>query len=61
MEKLTYSIEEARLAIGIGKNAMYALVHQQGFPAVRIGKRIVIPVDSLREWLNRQGTEQQNA
>lgn len=55
MEKLTYSVEEARIAIGLGRNAMYALVHQEGFPSVRIGKRIVIPVEALKEWLKQNG------
>ncbi len=55
MEKLGMSIEEARLSMGIGRSAMYALVHQKGFPAVRIGKRIVIPVEALKEWLKQNG------
>lgn len=61
MEKLTYTVDELAQALSIGRNQAYNLCHEQGFPAIRIGKRLVIPVDSLREWLRAQGTEQRNA
>lgn len=56
MEKLTISVTELGKMLGIGRNSAYALVHRQGFPAVHLGKRIVIPMDALRAWLeeNRQ-------
>lgn len=61
MEKLTYTVDELAQALSIGRNQAYNLCHEQGFPSIRIGKRLVIPVDSLREWLKEQGTEQRNA
>lgn len=56
MEKLTISVTELGKMLGIGRNGAYALVHRQGFPVIRLGKRIVIPLDALRAWLdeNRQ-------
>ena len=56
MEKMTMSVTELGTALGIGRNGAYALVHQEGFPAVKLGKRIVIPVDALKEWLKKYGT-----
>lgn len=61
MEKLTYTVDELAQALSIGRNQAYNLCHEQGFPSIRIGKRLIIPVDSLREWLKEQGTEQRNA
>lgn len=58
MEKLTISIKELCAMLGIGRNAGYELVARVDFPSVRIGKRIVVPIDGLREWLARGGTEQ---
>ena len=58
MEKITISVSELGEMLGIGRNSAYALVHQQGFPSVQLGKRIVVPVEGLREWLAQGGTVQ---
>lgn len=58
MEKLTLSVSEMQKALGIGRNTAYELVNREDFPAVRLGKRIVIPVEGLTAWLKAQGTEQ---
>lgn len=34
-----------------GTNAAYNLCHKPGFPAVRIGKKIIIPKEALKKWL----------
>lgn len=47
-------ITEAALMIGICEKSMYALAASDGFPSVRLGKRILIPVDGLRTWINSQ-------
>lgn len=56
MEKLVISVSELQNILGIGHNSVYALVKRPDFPAVRIGKRIVIPVDGLKQWLNENST-----
>ena len=55
MEKVCYSVSELGAVLGIGRNGAYALVHQEGFPAIKLGKRIVIPVEALKEWLKQNG------
>ena len=55
MEKLTISVSEMQKALGIGRNTAYELVNRADFPAVRLGKRIVIPVEALNAWLEKQG------
>lgn len=57
MEKLTISATELPRVLGVGRNTAYELVKRSDFPAVRIGRRIVVPVDALREWLERQASE----
>lgn len=52
--KLTYSVKEMAQVLGIGIAAAYALVKKPGFPAVHVGKRVVVPVDGLRRWLDEQ-------
>lgn len=54
MEKMAISIEEFATMVGIGRTKAYELSRTQGFPAVRLGKRVVIPVKSLEKWLAEQ-------
>lgn len=56
VEPVAVSIPEAALLLGICPKNMYALAASDGFPAIRLGKRILIPVDGLRDWANRQAT-----
>lgn len=39
-------------ALGISRSGAYALVRSEGFPALKIGSRIVIPKDELLEWIH---------
>jgi len=59
MEKLAYSVPELAEALGIGRNVAYELVQRPGFPTIRIGKRIVVSVEGLKAWLERQAHEGQ--
>lgn len=54
MEKLTVTVEEMAGIIGGPKPKAYELAHSENFPAVRIGRRIVVPVDELKRWLASQ-------
>ena len=51
MEKTTMSVQELSAQLGISLSKAYALAKSEGFPSVRIGTRILIPVDAFREWL----------
>ena len=52
-EKLTLSVEELANELGISKPIAYELTRRDGFPSVRVSeRRIIIPVDALRSWLN---------
>lgn len=55
MEKLTISVDELATQLGISRPLAYELTRREGFPAVRLGeRRIVIPVDNLKRWLDAQ-------
>ena len=51
MEKTTMSVQELALQMGISLPKAYDLVKSDGFPSIRIGTRILIPVDAFRKWL----------
>ncbi len=40
-------------ALGISRAGAYALLHRRGFPALRIGKRLMVPKDKLTAWIDR--------
>ena len=51
-ERLTLSVSEAA-ELGICAKQCYDLVHVDGFPAIRIGRRIRVSKDGLREWVRK--------
>ena len=46
------SVPQLASALGISRSGAYALVRTSGFPALKIGSRIVIPEDELLEWIH---------
>lgn len=51
MEKFTISVQELSSRMGISLPKAYQLVKKPGFPVLRIGTRILIPIDALNKWL----------
>lgn len=54
MERTTMSVQELSAQIGISLPKAYELVKTPGFPTLRIGTRILIPVDAYKAWLIKQ-------
>ncbi len=54
INKLTYTVEEMGEAIGVSRVKAYELANSKDFPKIRLGKRIVIPIESLNKWLENQ-------
>ena len=40
--------------LGVGISSAYELMHEKGFPSVRIGKRFIVPRDDLKRWMEEQ-------
>lgn len=53
-EKKTYTVQEIKQILGIGKNAAYDLVNKNYFKSVRIGSSIRISKRSFDKWLEDQ-------
>ena len=51
MEKATMSVQELSAYMGISLPKAYELTKREGFPTIRIGTRILVPVDAFKEWL----------
>ena len=54
MEKTTISVAELSIQMGISLPKAYELVKKPGFPTIRVGARILIPVDAFNRWLDSQ-------
>lgn len=59
-EKLCLKPKEAAAVVGVSPPVMYDLCRREDFPTIRIGRAILIPVDSLKVWLEQQTKAQRN-
>lgn len=57
MERTTMSVQELSAQMGISLPKAYELVKSPSFPTLRIGTRILIPIDAYRKWLTEQATK----
>lgn len=46
-KKLTYSVPEMAMALGVSKPKAYELVNRSDFPKIRLGKKIVVPIQEF--------------
>ena len=54
VEKKTYSVEEAACVVGVSARYMYDLVKTNGFPVIKVGRRLLVPIKALDLWLEEQ-------
>lgn len=50
-EKLTFTMKEASVALGVGKTTLYRAIAEGRLAALKLGNRTLIPADALRSWL----------
>ena len=42
--------------LGISPSSCYELMHEKGFPVLRVGNRLVVPKEKFRQWVEEQIT-----
>lgn len=52
--RITISTKEAAQMLGVSLPTMYELVHIEGFPSIRVGKKILVSVEGLKHWVNER-------
>lgn len=52
--RITYTVDEVAKLLGLSTANAYKLTQTKGFPAIRIGKRIIVPKAGLNQWLEEQ-------
>jgi excisionase family DNA binding protein len=61
MDKLLLRPVEAAEAIGIGRSKVYELLASGELPSIRIGGSVRVPLDKLRDWIDRKSAERTEA
>lgn len=51
---LALSADDVAQVLGISRANTYNLMRSKGFPVLKIGKRMTVPKDKLREWMDKQ-------
>jgi excisionase family DNA binding protein len=45
---------EAQVYLGIGRSLAYQIFNRQDFPSIRIGRRLLVRLDALDQWMDAQ-------
>lgn len=51
-DKLSITVDEAAKLLGVGRNTMLEFVKMDGFPAIRLKRKIIIDKESLPKWFS---------
>jgi len=55
LKRETLTVEEASIVLGIGRTAAYEAARRGQIPAIRIGRRLVVPRAALGKMLSGNG------
>ena len=51
---LFLNAEVVAKTLGVSSSTAYELMHEKGFPSLRIGNRIVVPKEKFQQWVEEQ-------
>ena len=54
-QRVTLTVEEVASLLGLGRTAAYEAARRGQIPSRRLGRRVVVPVPALLEWLGAEG------
>ncbi len=57
MERLTYSVPEVAMLLGVSRSSAYEYVRSGEIPSITLGSRIVVPRHGLEALLNVEAAE----
>lgn len=56
--KMVLTVKEMAAMLNVSLPTAYELVHRDGFPTIRMGRKILINAEMLQHWLNEQTCKQ---
>ena len=51
---LFLNAEMVAKVLGIAPSSSYELMHEKGFPSLRIGSRLIVPREKFRAWVKEK-------
>ena len=54
---LMLSVQDVSVVLGISRAGAYELVKSEGFPAMNIGSRIIVPKEEFILWIKQKVSE----
>ena len=51
---LLLNVETVAQILGVSISSVYELLHEPGFPVVRVGSRMVVPKEKFMAWVSAQ-------
>lgn len=54
LSPLAVSAAEAARLLGVSRPTLYQYIGRDDFPSFKLGNRVLVSVDGLREWIDRQ-------
>ena len=48
---LFLSAQNVADVLGVSISSAYELMHEKGFPVIRVGNRLIVPKEKFREWV----------
>ncbi len=54
MEKFYFDAQDVQRVTGLSRSTVYTLFHAEDFPSIRIGRRLLVHVDALGQWMDAQ-------
>jgi len=61
MERLAVSVAEAGEALGLGETLIRELIARGTLQSVRVGRRVLVPADALRDYVAMLVVQQSDA
>jgi len=55
LERLTYSVRDLQVVLGMGKNTVYRLLKDGTIPNRQYGRKYVIGKTTIKKWLEGNG------
>ena len=53
-DALCVTVDDLCDLLRVSRPTAYSLVHKDGFPVIRVGRRLLIPRAGLERWLDKQ-------
>lgn len=61
IDRQTFTVEEAATLLGIGRNSAYQAIARGELPALRLGRRLLVPRAALERHLAESGAVERDA